>query len=93
MYSDKKVDNEQVQKWLQKGEMNPRDVLTAMKLVQTPEFYRDYRGLPVELKAKIWAKASPKERMIIQAYSKKELDMTRLLPEQRAEFMKSFANQ
>jgi hypothetical protein len=92
-YTDNKVDNKQVGDWIKSGQMNPRDVLTAMKLAQLPEIYRDYRNLPVELKAKVWKKASPQERMILNTYARKEFDMTRLLPEQRAEFMKSFAKQ
>lgn len=89
---DGHLDGNKIGKLLIEGKMNPRDVQTAFKLAQMPEIYRDYYRLPVEQKAKVFAAASPKEKALIMSYSKRELDTTRLLPEQREEFMKDLAN-
>jgi hypothetical protein len=90
---DGQFDGRKAREMVANGKMNPQDIVKATELAQLPELWRDYRDLPVELKAKIWKVATPKERAILTAYAHKELDTTRLLPEQRAEFMKSFANQ
>ena len=88
---DGRFDGKQAREMVQEGKMNPQDITKAADLAALPELWRDYRGLPVELKAKIWKEATPKERALLTAYSHRELDMTRLLPEQRAQFMREFA--
>ena len=87
-----RLSGDKVGKLLIQGKMNPRDLGTAMELARLPELYRDYYRLPVELKAKVFTAATLKEKALLRAYSQQELDMERLLPEQRAEFMKSFSN-
>jgi hypothetical protein len=91
--SENRLDAKRVRELILSGQMNPKDLQTAIKLAMMPEIYRDYYRLPVELKAKVFAKATPKERAILNAYARKELDTTRLLPEQRAQFMKDFTGQ
>jgi hypothetical protein len=91
--TENRLDAKHVRDLILSGKMNPKDLQTAIKMASLPELYRDYYRLPVELKAKVFAKATPNERAILNAYSKKELDTTRLLPEQRAQFMKEFASQ
>ena len=77
---------ERISKLLAEGQMNPRDLQVAMKLHRMPELYRDYYRLPVEQKAKVMEAATPQERALLNAYSKRELDTTRLLPQQREEY-------
>jgi hypothetical protein len=64
-----------------------------MKLHDMPELYRDYYRLPVEQKAKVILKATDTERAMIMSREKRQLDTTRLLPQQREEFMKEYSRQ
>lgn len=86
-------DPEKVGTYIREGKINPKDVREAFKLARMPELYRDYYRLPVEQKAKVYEAATPKERAILKRFAKRDLDTTRLLPEQRAEFMQHYAEQ
>lgn len=81
---------EQGQKLIQSGQMNPRDMVTAMQLAREPELVQDFQHLPNEQKAKVWELLTPKERGMIVAYQKKAhspVDPMRLLPSQRQDFV------
>ena len=78
---------------IREKKMLPADIEAAQKIAQLPEFYLDYRKLPNEQKAKVWVAATPSERRMLAYYAGKEPDLSTLLPEQRAAFMREFADQ
>ena len=87
------LDSNKVASLLREGKMNLADFKKARELVRLPELYRDYHRLPVEQKAKVFLAATPNEKALLRQYSHKELDTTKLLPEQRQEFMEERVKQ
>lgn len=86
---DGSFDSNKVSDYIQHGQMNPNDVMKAIKLARLPEIYRDFKGLTAEQKAKVWAVATPFEKAQIRLQMSGDIDTSNLLPEQRQEFRDS----
>lgn len=88
-----KFDSNKVMDLIRAGKMNPDDIDMAIELAQMPELYRDFHRLPEEDKIKVFLAATPKEKALINAYSSQEIDTSRLLPQQRQQYLKDLASQ
>lgn len=84
---DGSFDSNKVNDYVANGQMNAKDIMKAIKMSRLPEFYRDYRGLTMDKKMKVWDAATPEEKATLLHYGHKEIDVSKLLPQERQEYL------